>query len=151
MSKNEIFLAVHIVGAITWVGGGTMSALIHGHVLKSGDETAVRGFTQQLSRLSFRYFMPASFATLISGVLAVASGGAEFDEPFVIGGFVLFGISTLIGMLILGPQSGKLVEAYEKGGFGGEEATARERLMSRANRADLLVLWAAVLVMVFRP
>lgn len=151
MTSNEIIVAAHVVGAIAWVGGGTMSALTHAQVFKSGVEQAIRGYAQVMSFLSPRFFMPASILTLVSGILAVTSSGVGFGEPFVICGFVLFGVSMVIGMAILGPQSAKLAKQYESGGFGSETAAASERLFSVASRVDLLVLWAAVLVMIFKP
>lgn len=151
MTGNEIIVATHVAGAVAWVGGGTMSALTHAQIHKSGDEAAIRGYARVMSRLSPWFFMPASLITLVSGILAVTSGSVGFGEPFVIGGFVLFGISMLIGMAILGPRSVRLAKEYDEGGFGGESVAASERLVSLGNRIDLLVLWGAVLLMVFRP
>lgn len=151
MTSEEIIVAVHVAGAVAWVGGGTMSTLTHSSVLKSGDEAAIRGYAKVMSRLSPRFFMPASIITLLSGILAVTSQDIGFGEPFVIGGFVLFGVSMAIGMAILGPRSAQLAEQYEQGGFGGDAAVANEKLMALASRIDLVVLWAAVLLMVIRP
>lgn len=151
MTLDELVLAVHIVGAILWVGGGSMATLMQLRIFNGGDETVSRGFVKAMSWISPRWYAPASTITLLSGLYLVLSTPWEFVEPFVIGGLVLYACSMAIGGGVLGRKTDELHEIYEGGGYGGDSAKACERILIRFSLLDAAILWSAVLLMVFRP
>lgn len=151
MTTNEIYVAAHVVGAVSWVGGATLAQLIEWRLHVSGDEAENRGYMNAMDFLGLRFFMPMALVTIIFGVLAVTSGYAEFSDPFVSIGLGVFTVSFITGMAYFAPQTAKLKADYEAGRFGDPEVTARERRMHRVGWFELTLLWITVIAMVVKP
>ena len=102
---NIIFwlLFFHILGAITWLGGGVMLTIIGIHTRKNGDLSALAGFAQILSYVGLRLLTPAVVVVIGSGVWLVLSGDLwSFSQLWILQlALAAFFLAFLFGAIYL--------------------------------------------------
>lgn len=150
MSGYDVIVFLHILAVIIWVGGGFMFQVLLWRASRIGPES-VASFNQAAEWTSQRIFMPASFATLGSGIWAVIAGPWTFGEGWIIAGLAGFAISAINGSAVLGPTSKKLKTTIEERGPSDPAAMKLARRIDIAGRIDLLVLIIVVFNMVVKP
>lgn len=151
MTLYELFVFLHIVFAMAWVGGSTYAAIIGRRVFEIGDvqsRTFMTGFWEWIST---RYFMPVSMATLIFGIAAVIEGPWSFSDPFVSIGLGVFILLAINGMAFFDPQSKKIKAETEEFGADSPQVTQRVAKLLTVSKIELAVLYALVFVMSVKP
>lgn len=151
MTAYDIYVFIHIAGAVTWVGGNTITQLNGRRIVGRGNPVEVQGFIKDLVWLTPRFFIPISLTTVAFGIIAVLKGPWEFSDPWVSAGMTMFIVSFLIGIGYLGPQTAKLDKLTEA---GEAESPAYTKIVSAilvAAAIELALLWATVFVMVVKP
>lgn len=149
---TNFYLALHVVGAVAWVGAATLFHITARRVAKAGNEQSLRQFLVDGDFFATRYFIPVSLLTVAMGVALVLAGDAfEFSDPFVSAGLTMFVISFIIGAGYLGPQTGRLLARIDQGAFGTTEVNSKFGQMLMVSSIELLLLWATVVVMVVKP
>jgi hypothetical protein len=140
MSRYEFLLFAHVVAVIVWLGTGTAFALI----AIFGDRELLQRLGPLGARLGPRVFAPASFGTLLFGILLVLDGDWTFDPLWVKLGFVAFATSFLINVAVRAPIARRMGREALDPRRGG-------RLLSLLARVELAVLFLAVADMVSKP
>jgi hypothetical protein len=140
MSRYEFLLFAHVVAVIVWLGTGTAFALI----AIFGDRELLQRLGPLGARLGPRVFAPASFGTLLFGILLVLDGDWTFDPLWVKLGFVAFATSFLINVAVRAPIARRM-------GSGALDPRRGGRLLSLLARVELTVLFLAVADMVSKP
>ena len=107
--------------------------------------------SRHLEVLGPRLFGPAAMGTLLFGVLMVVVGeGVGFADLWIIIGLV----GVAISMVIVGlsnPQSRKLAAVVQEHGPDHPDVAATTARLRMLNMVDLVVLFAVVAAMVFKP
>jgi hypothetical protein len=96
------------------------------------------------AKLGPRVFAPASFGTLLFGILLVLDGDWSFDPLWIKLGFVAFATSFLINVAVRAPIARRM-------GSGALDPRRGGRLLSLLARVELTVLFLAVADMVSKP
>jgi len=150
MTTHEILLAVHVIAAVIWIGGGVALNMIGVRLIKANPEL-LRPMLKTFDWVVNRTILPASLVVLIFGVLLVIEGGYDFEDTFVIIG-IIGAISTIvIGAGFLSPRMRKQEEIWDEHGDPSEIASqALSRTMLIA-RIDLVVLFVVIGTMVAKP
>jgi len=150
MTTHEILLAVHVIAAVIWIGGGVALNMIGVRLIKANPEL-LRPMLKTFDWVVNRTILPASLVVLIFGVLLVIEGGYDFEDAFVIIG-IIGAISTIvIGAGFLSPRMRKQEEIWDEHGDPSEIASqALSRTMLIA-RIDLVVLFVVIGTMVAKP
>lgn len=151
MSLYEFFMTIHVVGAICWVGGGTVLQILGTRTLGSNQPEQTRDFVANTSYLGPRFFIPISLVTIAFGVLTVIEGDISFGEIWVSAGLTMFVISFILGAGFVGPTLDKLREMGESGELG---STTYQQMIGRVmlvSRIELVLLWAIVVLMIVKP
>ena len=151
MSLYELFLLLHIIAAIIWVGAATTYFALELRTDLSGDVERERSHNDDANWLAARLFIPASTGTLIFGVLAAIEGDWDFGSLWIIIGLTGFAFSFATGIGYFEPEMKKLAAAIERDGATHPEVRRRTANLKMVGRIELAVLYIVVASMVAKP
>jgi uncharacterized membrane protein len=146
----KVLLLIHILCAMTWVGGTIMIQLLALRVVKARDSVHGAAFSRDISVVAMSTFIPASLVLVLSGFGLVHEGNWDW-QGWLIFALVVWAASFLSGALYLGPQSKKLGDAIAEHGFDSQQAQVRLRNILIHSRIELLFLILVVCDMVLKP
>jgi uncharacterized membrane protein len=138
MTSYELWLFLHIVAAVVWIGGAIAAQVFGVLAKRSGDPSRTAAFGRDLGLVALRVFLPASLAVFVTGVLLVEDGNWSWDEPFVLFGVVAWAAVSLTAF-------GYVMRAMGRAGARMAAEGPSEELLAQVNR---LVLLARVLILV---
>ena len=146
----QTWLAIHVLAAIVWVGGGVMLQLLAVQILKTNDPERLAKFARDVEYISLRTFIPASLVLLVLGFVLMDQGGWEY-KFWVIFALVGFALSFLSGVLVISPEAGRVAKlTAERGGVDDEIAGRIERMLLYS-RIELALIALIAMDMVFKP
>ena len=114
MSEYELYLFVHILTAIVWIGGSIMLQVVAIRIRNAGDPFRMAAFAQDAEWIGMRVIAPTALLLLVFGFLLVWEGPWSLGDTWVWLGLLGYAITFLAGLLFFGPESGrigKLIEA----------------------------------------
>ena len=150
MTWYELWLFLHVLAAITWVGGGIVIQAFGVLTKRAADPAKSAFFIRNVAWTVLWVFLPASVLIFISGAGLVETGFWEWDEEFVTVGIILWAAVSLIAF-------GFLARAMSKAGTRLETEGPSPPLMLRIrnlvwiSRALLATLVVIVFVMTVKP
>ena len=144
-------LAVHIVAAMVWVGGGILITLQAERARQARDDDEYVSVAVGAEFWGTRVFIPASLVLLGCGLGMVGVGHIGFGKPFVDIGLAGWTLSFLIGSAFLGPQGGKVKELLAADGSVTPLVIARVNRILWVARVDLVILLVVVVSMAVKP
>jgi uncharacterized membrane protein len=149
MTWAQSLLFVHVAVAIIWVGGGLMMQFFGIRASMSGDPSRMAELGEDIEWIGQRVFIPASLIAFVSGILLVVEiDGLGFGADWIVIGLVLYAITFLVGLLFLGPESGRIGTLMEQ---GSPEAGPRALRLIMVSRLDLVLLFFLVYDMTVKP
>ena len=151
MSTYELLTFLHIVSAIIWLGAGFVMTLLIFGAEREGDAVREAGFHREIPWLAPRLFIPASFATLIFGVLLVIDGSWTLDQLWVTIGLVGWLISWGLGFFYFRTEGERIGALAMERGPADPEVRARIRRLNIVDRVQVLILFVVVADMVLKP
>jgi hypothetical protein len=137
MTRYDVFLFLHILSVILWVGAGTTLGLLWFHP----DRELRRRIAPIGEWLGPRLFAPAALGALVFGLLLVHDGHWTFHPLFVQLGLAAFGLSFVVNAGVRAPLSRKLADHPQQ----------LEGILSALSRFELSVLYLTVADMVLKP
>ena len=93
----EFLLAVHVLAAVIWVGGGVTMHIFGRLATKEGPERQL-AFTGESIRIGNMVYAPLSVILLIAGILLVDEVGYSYGDPWITIGFLGFLVSFVLGV-----------------------------------------------------
>jgi hypothetical protein len=137
MTRYDVFLFLHILAVILWVGAGSTLGLLWFHP----DRELRRRIAPIGEWLGPRLFAPAALGALVFGLLLVHEGRWTFSPLWVQLGLAAFGLSFVINAGVRVPLSRKLAQQPKR----------LEGILSALSRFELSVLYLTVADMVLKP
>lgn len=107
MSWYELWLFLHVIGAIVWIGGATAVQVFGILTKRAADPAKTVFFAGNVSFTVLWVFLPASLLVIVSGIGLTETGNWDWGEPFIAGGLVLWAIVSLVAFGFLGRAMGK--------------------------------------------
>jgi hypothetical protein len=147
----QIYLLLHVVGAIAWVGAQLVMTLFAGRAAVATAPGRMLELIGDAEWLGLRVFLPSNLLVLASGVLLVHEGPWSYGSLWIRLGLAGFSLSFLTGALFFGPQWGWLAKLVEAEGIGSPAAGRRLWGLLLATGIDLGVLLAVVTAMTVKP
>ena len=148
MTLSETYKLIHVLAAIVWVGGGTLTLVFTWRAL-AADRDHRLGFARDVEVLSNRVFAPASIVALLFGILMVLDIDAfDFSQAWILIGLIGLAVSVVLGMGYFGPQSKRLVAEIES---NDPKAEGRLGLIAKVSVLDMAILYVVVWAMVAKP
>src|SRR5690349_20947486 len=103
MSRYELYLLIHIVAAILWVGGVFMLIVLGILAEKEGDSGKIAHVFEQVGSVVHRLIIPSSLTLVVMGILMVADGPWAFDQLWIIIGLIGWTGTFVLGVAVLTP------------------------------------------------
>jgi uncharacterized membrane protein len=144
----SIFKFLHVICAIAWVGGGL--TLLANSILSArakGEMETLKSL-DTMNNLGKTWFIPASLATVVFGVIAAILSGSIL-QLWVLLGLAGFASTFLTGILFLEPTGRKIAELLSAGRT--EEALEQGKRLMQIAKFDYTVMVVVIADMVFKP
>jgi uncharacterized membrane protein len=151
MSLYEFLLFMHILMAVTWVGGDIALQVLAVRATRAKDPARTASLTADAEWMGLRVFMPASILLLVSGIWAASEGNWDFGQAWISIGFAAFLFSFFLGMTFLGPESGRIKQLVRERSYEDPEVQRRIGRILLFSRIELVVLLVAIWAMVAKP
>ena len=150
MSWFELWLFLHITGAIVWIGGAA-AIQVFGILTKlAADPAKTAFFAQNVSFTVMRVFLPAALVVLVSGFGLISTRDWDWGEPFISAGLALWALVALVAFGFLGRALGRAGAELAAAGPSPELAL-RLRNLVWLSRGLLAILVVIVFLMVVKP
>jgi uncharacterized membrane protein len=150
MTWFEFWLFLHVLGAITWIGGGIAIQFFGILTKRAADPARTAFFIRNVSWIVMRVFLPAAVLVFISGVGLVESGFWDYDETFVTIGIIFGVVVALIAFGFLGGAMSRAAARLEVDGPSPPLMLTIRNLVW-TSRALLATLVLIVFVMTVKP
>lgn len=151
MSLYEFLLFVHILMAVTWVGGGIAIQVLAIRATRAKDPVRTAAVSADAEWMGLRVFLPASILLLVSGIWAASEGNWDFGQAWISIGFGAFLFSFFLGMTFLGPESGRIKQLVRERSYEDPEVQRRIGRILLFSWIELVVLLVAIWAMVAKP
>jgi uncharacterized membrane protein len=151
VASYELYLLIHIVAAMLWVGAAFLIALLATRAVVSRDPARLAALVDAGGWLGLRLFLPTNLLVLGSAILLVHEGSWSYDPLWIRLGLIGFVASFLTGALFLGPAWGRIGQLTARGDFGAAPVEAGLRQLLLAAWIDVGWVLAIVFVMVVKP
>jgi uncharacterized membrane protein len=151
MSLYELFLTVHILGAIAWIGSGFLLLVLASGAARIGDPEAIGKVIDDSAPLGTRLFIPASLVTLAMGIALTIEGPWSLSHLWIALGLAGFAATFLTGVLVAKPRGDAIAEMRRREGRMTPEATFAARRLLVIGRTDYIVLVLVVIDMAIKP
>jgi uncharacterized membrane protein len=151
MTTYEFLLLLHVLVVIVWLGAGFTMDLLFVRAERTGDPQQLGATAQLQDWLVPRLFIPASLATLVSGILVMWEGPWGFDDVWILIGLAGWIASFGVGFLFLKPQGERMKDLVAQYGPTSIEVRRHGRRLGVVSRVQLLALFLVVADMVLKP
>ncbi len=150
MDLFGIFVLLHIVCVVVWVGGG-FTLLVAAETMRINRGThGMMAVIDAVALLGPRLFVPVSALTVVFGALA-AWFGPGFSELWVILGLVGFAATFLNGLLLIKPRAEKMAAMIAKEGENSPSLIPVAANLIMIARFDYVMLALVIVDMVLKP
>ncbi len=146
----QLWLYVHIVCAVIWVGGAVYAQLLAIRVERSEDPTDLPRLGRHVEALGNRVFAPAAVLLLISGAVMTAQAWG-FGQVWIIAAIALWVISAVAGAVYVAPRAKRAVQLFESEGPTSPAARMMIGRLFLVSRLELLSFAVALALMAFKP
>lgn len=150
MTWYELWLFLHLTGAIVWIGGATAVQVFGILTKRAADPAKTAFFAQNVSYTVFRVFLPSAVLVLVAGIGLTENGGWDWGEPFIAWGLVLWAAVSLVAFGFLARAMADAGRRLETEGPGPALALRLRNLvwLSRVLLGTLVVI---VFLMTVKP
>jgi uncharacterized membrane protein len=145
MTWFELWLFLHVLGAITWVGGAVAVQVFGIRTKRAADPAKTAFFIDNVAWTVTHVFLPAALLVFISGVGLLETGFWDWDDEFVVVGIVLWTVVSVVAF-------GFLARAMSKAGAQLQAEGPSPPLMLRIRNlvwTSRALLGALVLIVFF--
>jgi uncharacterized membrane protein len=150
-SAYYVYLAIHVLSAVIWVGGDvTLTAL--GIVFERRGEGETLGALGRMGAwIGTRVYTPTLVVTLVFGIILMQKGNFDWGQFWVIFALVGWTIAAVVGVSFVGPELGRIDEAARTHGPDSPEVAMRVRRLFMIFRFDTALLLLIVVNMAAKP
>jgi uncharacterized membrane protein len=144
----SIFKFLHVAASVAWVGGGLVLFFLGLRANAQKDDAAQMRVIDQVTALAPIWFIPASLATLVFGLIVTFVGGL-WSHAWVILGLVGWAATFVTGNFVLKPTAEAIAKANAEGHTG--EAQALGKKILQVSKFDYTMLFIVIADMVLKP
>ena len=147
----QIYLALHVVSVVVWVGGDITLTTLGIVFEQKRDGPTLAALGRMGGWIGTRVYTPALFFVFGFGVALIEKAGIEWDQFWVIFGVVGWAIAMAIGISFVGPELGRIDQAAQEFGPESPEVARRVKRLFTIFRFDTAMLILIVIDMTARP
>ena len=150
MTWYEVWLFLHFVAAMVWVGGAVALQVFGVLTKRAADPAKSAFFARNASIAVLWVFLPAALVVLVAGIGLVENGNWDWGEPSIAWGLILWALVALIAFGFLGRAMGAAgAQLATEGPSPG--LALRMRNLVWLSRVLLAVLVVIVFLMTVKP
>jgi uncharacterized membrane protein len=150
-SAYYVYLALHVLASIIWVGGDLTLTTLGVRYERLSDVTTLAVLGKVGTWIGTRVYTPASIAAIAFGIALMVEGDLDWGQFWVIYGLVGWTIAFTVGVSFVGPELGRIDEAARRLGPDSDEVGRRVRRLFAIFRFDTALLTSILIVMVAKP
>jgi len=150
-SSYQVFLALHVVAVVVWVGGDITLTTLGIIFERRGDGETLAALGKMGAWIGTRIYTPALFAAFGLGVVLVQKGHWGWGSFWVDFALAGWGVAAAIGVGFVGPELGRIDEAAQAFGPESAEVGRRVKRLFTIFRFDTALLVLIVLDMAAKP
>jgi uncharacterized membrane protein len=150
-SSYQVYLALHIVLAVVWVGGDVTLTTLGIVFERKGDGEALAQLGKMGAWIGTRVYTPTLFALFALGVVLVEKGNWGWGTFWIDFAIVGWAIATIVGVGFVGPELGRIDKAAAEHGPTSPEVGRRVKRLFTVFRFDTALLVLIVIAMVAKP
>jgi uncharacterized membrane protein len=150
-SSYEVYLALHVIAIVIWVGGDVTLTTLGIVFERRADGETLAALGKMGEWIGTRIYTPALFAVFGLGVALVEKGHwgwGTFWIDFAIAGW---GIAAVVGVGFVGPELGRIDKAAQQFGPESAEVARRVKRLFTIFRFDTALLILITIDMVAKP
>ncbi|HLM08670.1 MAG TPA: DUF2269 family protein [Thermoleophilaceae bacterium] len=147
----ELWLAIHIVCAVIWVGGGVSVHVLARMYAKSGDPVAQMDFNRRAVAIGNRLYAPLAIVLIVAGVLLVEEVGYDYGSLWIALGFLGWIVSVAVGIGFYPRERKRINAAAGTGDAEAAGALAGMRRVLFVHSIEILILLLVVVDMAVKP
>ena len=147
----ELWLAIHIVCAVLWVGGGVSVHVLGRMYTSEGDPAAMLDFNRKAISIGNRLYAPVSVVLIVAGVLLVEEVGYDYGSLWIVLGFLGWILGFVVGIGFYTLQGKRIDAAVAAEGASSETVAAGIRRVLLVNSVEVLILLLVVVDMAVKP
>src|SRR3954449_11941363 len=148
VTSYQLFLYVHLCGAILWVGGAATMQLFALRARTRGPQ-GLAAYGDEMAWIGKRVVGPAALTTVAMGVAMVLDSPWSFSDDWITIALILFATAYVLVSRIIEPAARSAFAAL---GAGDLEAAERHgRRLTVVSRVELAVLFLIVFDMAMKP
>ena len=150
-SSYDVYLALHVVAIVIWVGGDITLTTLGIVFERRGDAETLAVLGKVGAWIGTRVYTPALFAAFGLGVALVEKGDWGWSTFWIDFSLAGWAVAATVGVGFVGPELGRIDEAARRLGPESEEVRRRVRRLFAIFRFDTALLILIVLVMAAKP
>ena len=152
MSGYEVLKFLHVAAVIAWVGAPVVLTVLQARLRRAGDRATLMGIGRQMETMGKAYFSPLAAATLVTGILMVATtDGLSFTDPWIMIGFAGIVATMGIGFGAITPTGKKLGEASQATPPDGPAIASLSQRITTLTIINIVILFVVVWAMITKP
>jgi uncharacterized membrane protein len=141
VSGYELLKFLHVSAVIGWVGAPVFLTILQARLRGAEDRATLMGIGRQMETLGKVYFSPLAAATLVTGVLMVATtDGLSFGDPWILIGLAGIAATMGIGLGVITPTGKKLAEASQATPPDGAAIASLSQRMTTLTIVNIVIL-----------
>lgn len=150
-SSYQIYLGLHIVAAVVWVGGDVTLTTLGVVFQRRQDAETLAAIGKVGAWIGPRVYTPAAFALFALGVALVQKGNWGWGTLWLDLAIAGWAIATGIGVLFVGPELGRIDRDVAAHGAESPQVEERVRRLLAIFRFDTALLILIVIDMTAKP
>ncbi|HEX3291785.1 MAG TPA: DUF2269 family protein [Gaiella sp.] len=150
-SAYYVYLAIHVLSAVIWVGGDVTLTVLGIVFERRGEGETLAALGRMGAWIGTRVYTPTLVVTLVFGIILVQKGNFDWGQFWVIFALVGWTIAAVVGVAFVGPELGRIDDAARAHGPDSPEVAARVRRLFTIFRFDTALLLLIVVNMVAKP
>ena len=147
----QIYLAIHVIAAVVWVGGDVTLTTLGIVFERRHDGETLAALGRMGAWIGTRVYTPTLFVVIGFGIALMHEAKLDWGQFWVIFGLVGWTIATITGIGFVGPELGRIDEAARAHGPESAEVAARVKRLFMIFRFDTVILILIVLDMAAKP
>jgi len=145
------FKAVHVLGAIVWIGGGSLITILALMAERKNDPAELATIGRQAAVVGERIFAPAGLVVVAMGIAMMVNTNWGWGKFWVTAGLIGYVITFFTGIGVLAPGTKKIVALTEEKGATHPDTQAAIKRILLIARVDVAMLFLVVVDMVVKP
>jgi uncharacterized membrane protein len=150
-SSYQVYLALHIVAVMVWVGGDVTLTTLGIVFERKGDGEALAQLGKMGAWIGTRVYTPTLFAVFALGVVLIEKGHWGWNHFWIDFAIAGWAIATVVGVGFVGPELGRIDKAAAEHGPDSPEVAQRVKRLFTVFRFDTALLVLIAIDMVAKP